>query len=553
MQLIQDLYLFMTALFAALIMVPFLHRWALNTGAVDRPDARKVHLQITPRIGGIAIFMSILFSMLVFVDMNRPLRGILAGGLILFFTGLIDDLHGITPRQKFIGEIAAALIAIGVGNLCITRLGDIFGLGAVVLPHWLGIPFTLFALVGVINAINLIDGLDGLAGGISLIAASTFFVLAVQDGNFPAVGLCAALLGALLGFLKYNFYPARIFMGDTGSLGVGYLLACIAVLLTQSPAAKVNPAIPVLILGVPILDTLFVMINRMRQGKSPFAPDMTHVHHKFLNLGFQHRFTVLILFGICLFWAIFSISFSQWPAYRLLAVFISASAVCYAVLRHLLRNRHRYHLLRFDSPRGFRESVTYERLAEKADLLIPGLLALIIIYLTSAAFDVARFQFTGFWTSAAILFLGGIGLFVITRDTRNHFLLALLYFGCLIITFAVGRIGGHSLMTGVPNSHLNGVLFGSMALIVFLKMMFRKSGEFFLSTVDLLIMGISIVLSVIFYQTQDVFHFSGPFLKGVVLFLAIKVISANNRFQAGLAVSGVLGLLLVIAVRSYVS
>jgi UDP-GlcNAc:undecaprenyl-phosphate/decaprenyl-phosphate GlcNAc-1-phosphate transferase len=341
----HHLYLFMTAMFAALIMVPFLHRWALNTGAVDVPDERKVHRQTTPRIGGIAIFMALLFSTLVYDEMGREVRGILAGGLIIFFTGLIDDLYGLSPRRKFAGEIGATLIAMGVGGLYITNLGNLFGFGAVILPWWLAVPFTLFAVVGVINALNLIDGLDGLAGGVSVIALSTFFLLALIDDNYPVMALCAALLGALLGFLKYNFYPARIFMGDTGSLVVGFLLAFLAIFLTQRPGGGVSPAIPIMILGLPIADTVWVMTRRVLKGGSPFSPDRSHVHHKFLDLGFQHRFTVLILYGISLFWAIFSILFSDLPEYLLLLLFTGISIACYVLLRHFINNREKYAFL----------------------------------------------------------------------------------------------------------------------------------------------------------------------------------------------------------------
>ncbi len=229
----QYLFVFMTALCTALIMVPFLRKWALSTGTIDVPDERKVHTTALPRIGGIAIFMAFLFSLLVYADLEPARRGLLAGALVIFFTGFVDDLYGISPRRKFLGEIGGCLVTMVVGNLYITNLGDLFGFGVITLPLWLAIPFTVFAVVGVINAVNLIDGLDGLAGGVSVIAAGSFFVLGWYAGNATAMVLAAALLGAILGFLKYNYYPARIFMGDTGSLVVGFLLGFLAVLLTQ--------------------------------------------------------------------------------------------------------------------------------------------------------------------------------------------------------------------------------------------------------------------------------------------------------------------------------
>jgi len=331
-------YILLTALLASLAMVPFLRKWAVSTGALDKPNQRKVHISAIPRLGGVAIFMAILFSTLVFVELGREMRGILAGGLILFFTGLIDDLHGISPKRKFVGEIVACLTAMGIGDFYITQLGDLFGFGVIVLPMWLAVPFTLFALVGVLNAVNLIDGLDGLAGGISVISFSGFFILGFLDGNHLAMTVSAAALGAILGFLRYNFYPARIFMGDGGSLVLGFLLAFTAIALTQGPGAATHPAIPLMILGLPIADTLFVMGRRILQGHSPFAADMGHLHHKFLQLGLHHRRTVLLLYCVSLFCTAFSIIFRALPASQLMASFVLVTTVSYIGL-FLLQHR----------------------------------------------------------------------------------------------------------------------------------------------------------------------------------------------------------------------
>ncbi len=333
----RDFAVFLIAFFIVLKMIPFLKRWGLEQGIIDCPDERKIHHCKIPRLGGVAINMGFLFSVLLLGGGTSTVRGVMAGGLVIFWVGVVDDLRGLSARQKFLGQIVGAALAVFVGGLSITRLGDVFGLGEVVLPPWFSIPFTIFAIVGVINAINLIDGLDGLAAGVSLIAAVAFLLLAFFTGNSQAIMLCAALIGVLLGFLRFNFYPAQIFMGDSGSLAIGYILACLAIMMTQPGASgiAISPATPVLVLGLPILDTLWVMARRLRLRTNPFYPDKTHLHHKLLRLGFAHRTTVLILYALGVFWSISAFALMKSPEYLALGFFCVICCLKYGGLYYL--------------------------------------------------------------------------------------------------------------------------------------------------------------------------------------------------------------------------
>jgi UDP-GlcNAc:undecaprenyl-phosphate GlcNAc-1-phosphate transferase len=335
MQSTQSLYTFIISLFTAMIMVPYLQRWAIDTDAVDISDERKVHKRAVPRLGGVAICMTWLFSLLVYVDMTREVRGILAGSLIIFFTGFIDDLYGLTPKKKFLGQIIASLVTVTAGHITIHSLGDLFGIGTLAVPELLAVPFTILAVVGIVNAFNLMDGLDGLAGGISTIALTALLILGYLSDNFLLIALCAALLGGVLGFLKYNVHPAR--MGDTGSLLVGFVIAFLAILLTQSPGTPVQPLLPFLILGLPIVDTMRVMGSRMLQRKSPFSPDKTHVHHRFLDLGLDHRRTVTIIYGISLLLAGFAVFCRDWSGPNLLLTFAATMTGFYTLIAVLRR------------------------------------------------------------------------------------------------------------------------------------------------------------------------------------------------------------------------
>jgi UDP-GlcNAc:undecaprenyl-phosphate GlcNAc-1-phosphate transferase len=322
-------------------MVPLLRRWALERQVLDIPDHRKVHVTPVPRLGGVAVFLSVLLSMLVFTDINDQVRGILSGGLVLFITGLIDDLYGLSPKKKFMGQIAACVITMAVGNLYIAHLGNLFGQGDIVLPLWLAFPFTLFAVVGVINALNLLDGLDGLAGGFAVIALGAFLLLGCQQGNLVTISLCLALLGGLLGFLKFNTHPASIFMGDSGSLTVGFFLGFLAVMIARQPVAGAQPVVPLVILGFPIFDTLRVMGKRIFRGESPFVADQTHTHHKFLDLGLSHRFAVLAIYGLTLLGTTMALLFQQGPEYLLLGAYIACMFCFYLTLRLIIRYKQR--------------------------------------------------------------------------------------------------------------------------------------------------------------------------------------------------------------------
>lgn len=333
-----------------------LRRWAVENSQLDMPDRRKTHVKPTPRLGGVGIFTAFLFAVLVFFDISKEARGILAGALVLFVTGMVDDLYGLSAKKKFLGQVAACFVTMAVGHLYIFQLGNLFGLGEIYLPWWFGVPFTCFAVVGVINALNLLDGLDGLAGGFSVIALAAFLLLGWKDSNIVVTVFSAALLGSVIGFLKYNCYPAAIFMGDAGSLTVGFLLAFLAVLMTQQTLAGVQPVVPFIILGLPIVDTLRVMSKRLWRRTSPFVPDRTHVHHRFMDLGLIHRFTVITIYGLTLVWVVLALIFQNEKGYVLLGSYVGSVILFYLALRGITRCKNHLTFLRRDSSRSFRES-----------------------------------------------------------------------------------------------------------------------------------------------------------------------------------------------------
>jgi len=289
---------FLSTLFISLVltiaMIPVLSTLAVRWHLLDVPDARKVHEIPVPRCGGVAMALGAFVPILYWYSEDPfVVAFLIASGVIVFF-GIADDFVDLSPRWKLLGQIAAAFIVIYWGGVKIVSLGGLLPDG-VLLPPWISVPLTLLVIVGVTNAINLADGLDGLAGGISLLAVCCIGYLAYVTQRYEIGMVCLALGGALFGFLRFNTHPASIFMGDSGSQLLGFAAVTLSLTLTQQIPAF-SPLIPLLLFGIPVLDTLTVMIARIKSGRSPFSPDKTHLHHRLLNIGLFHSETVLTIY-----------------------------------------------------------------------------------------------------------------------------------------------------------------------------------------------------------------------------------------------------------------
>jgi UDP-GlcNAc:undecaprenyl-phosphate GlcNAc-1-phosphate transferase len=285
-----------------LLVMPVVVRLAQRIGAVDHPNDRKVHVTATPRMGGLAFFISILLIPFTMLEISSVTQGFLLGLFIIGFTGIADDIFDISPKLKFLGIIAGSGLFLVMSGTAIVNLGDLFATGDIE-TGWFAIPLTLIAMVGFINALNLSDGLDGLASGITLIA--TFFLgcFAVAIGDQNSLMIAVVLFGSMIGFLYYNAHPARVFMGDTGSLILGYVLACLSLMLLKSgEGAVISPISMGILLGLPLSDTIYVMTRRVIKGKSPFLPDKTHFHHRLIDLGLSHGGVVGVFYGLVFFY-----------------------------------------------------------------------------------------------------------------------------------------------------------------------------------------------------------------------------------------------------------
>lgn len=299
------IFAFVIAFIFTLAATPVVRRFAYVIGAVDIPkDKRRVHKRPTPRIGGLAIIFGFVVAVLVAFsrdDWTRQTIGTLAGAGILAVLGIVDDCKELNAKLKFVVQIIAALVVIFVGNIRVAFISNpnVFSEAShIMLPTWISVTVTVIWIVFITNAVNFIDGLDGLAAGVSAIMSMSLVFISISTHNYPIAIMGLALMGSCFGFLPFNFNPAKIFMGDTGSTFLGYMLAVLSIQGMFKSYAVISFAVPIIMLGLPLFDAMFAMIRRILSGKSPMVADRGHLHHRLYDMGFSQKQTVFILYAI---------------------------------------------------------------------------------------------------------------------------------------------------------------------------------------------------------------------------------------------------------------
>jgi UDP-GlcNAc:undecaprenyl-phosphate GlcNAc-1-phosphate transferase len=280
------------------LLTPAVGGMARMLGAVDRPDSRRLNRRPIPRLGGLAIFLGIVVPALAFLDLSGETRGVLLGAACATVVGAVDDFRGLSPPTKLAGQVAAAAIPPAFG-VWIDHITFPF-LGVLDIPAWIGIPLSIVFIVAVMNMVNFLDGLDGLAAGVCGIAGVTYAILALSLGKPDPAILSAIVAGSCLGFLRHNFFPARIFMGDSGAMCLGFILAAVSIQGLLKTASTVVLLLPLLVLAVPIIDTSFVVAKRLKYRQPIYGADKSHLHHRFLNIGFSQRRAAVTMWLWCL-------------------------------------------------------------------------------------------------------------------------------------------------------------------------------------------------------------------------------------------------------------
>ena len=286
---------FLVAMVGTMVWLPVFQRVAVRWGIVDEPGLRKVHSSAIPRVGGLAMVIGVLLAALIVIPLEARERWFLVACGLLAAFGAADDRFDLDYRVKLLGQLIAASIVVLFAD---TQIYSITLDERLLLPQWVSIPLTMLFLVGITNAINLVDGLDGLAGGTTFLCLCALAMLAHSSGQIVTAALSLAFAGAILGFLRFNTFPATVFMGDAGSQLLGFAVGVLSLRATQSGTTALSAATPILLLALPTLDTLSVMVQRVSEGRSPFSADKNHIHHKLLALGFDHHEAVMVIYII---------------------------------------------------------------------------------------------------------------------------------------------------------------------------------------------------------------------------------------------------------------
>jgi UDP-GlcNAc:undecaprenyl-phosphate GlcNAc-1-phosphate transferase len=514
----SDLFFsFMTSLLICMAVIPPLRLLAGRFHVMDQPGERKVHQNPVPRVGGMAFGLGAIASILWWGPKDGTTLSVLLGGLIILGFGVWDDRVNLNYRIKLLGQVVAALAVIIIGGI---RFESIPFLLNAELPMWIGIPVTAVFLVAVSNAVNLSDGLDGLAGGLSFLTLCGIAYLAYLSNDSTVLLLTVPFLGGLLGFLRYNTYPARIFMGDGGSQLLGFIMGVLAILLTGSAREPFSPALSLFLLGLPFLDTLGVAGQRLAEGRSPFIGDRKHVHHKLMTAGLSHYKAVMVIYAIQA--GMVGLAYLlRWQSDTLIAALYLILAG--AVLALFIAAGHG--LIPIPAPRSAR--VRSDRWLSDvlnrtwlSHLPIRCLAAAVPIFLIATVFLPAPVPQDIGYISIALFAIVLAGLSFLPR-LAPYFVRGGLYLGSTFLLY----VGDASWMQAIPPVPMTyHILFGAMAVMVLLSMRFDSQSRFQTTPLDYLMVCLALIFPFLPEVSMDTSAFGLFAAKLIVLFLSFELL-----------------------------
>lgn len=521
------LFSFLAALFLTMVAIPPLMRLARRIDLVDRPSARKVHTEPIPLCGGIGAALAATVPVLMWAPLDPPLRAALAGALIVLALGIIDDARPLAYGWKFLGQGAAVALAMTGG--VVAHHMPLFGLDAV--PAWLGYALTALFLVAVTNAVNLADGLDGLAGGCTMLTLLAIAVLAYPAGGHALMIVAAALIGALLGFLRFNTYPATVFLGDTGSMFLGFLTAAMAILLVETTHTALSPALPLLLVGLPLLDTGIAFTRRIVAGKSPFKADRSHIHHQLLACGLTQMEAVSVIYliqGTMVAAAVLLRYESDW---LVLGTFV---AVSLAVALPLGWARSRGWQLRGE-PEAAVERTDPEGRPERRNLWLRRLTWLPVGSLRYVAVALALFLLAAPFLSSQVprdigIVAAGAVMFAFAARflLRNH--RVLIDRGVVFLAVGISAYFAASWMEAAPGrTWMVGVYLAMLAVVLALAIRVTRRSLFRVTPQDLLILFLAVTVPNLSGEAATRYAVQEMVAILLVLFYAGEVVIANDR------------------------
>ncbi len=533
-------------MFTTIVLIPIFSGMAVKLKFLDIPNERKIHKSPIPKVGGIAMALGMVIPVIFWAPANKFVGSVILASWIIVIFGIIDDFKDVNYKIKFSGQIAAALIVIFWGGVKIHTLGGILS-PEQALPDIISIPLTLVVLVGVTNAINLSDGLDGLAGGICLLSFICLGYLCYRHGYQDPIIFSVAIMGAIIGFLRFNTYPASIFMGDAGSQLLGFLFISLSLGLTQNEP-NINPFLPLILMGLPILDTITVMTERMLAGRWPFHADKNHVHHKLLSLGFYHSESVLIIYVCHAFFVTMGFILRMNSEWSLLVIFILFSAAAMLTLRiagkkgwH--RKRHQFldtvikGRLRILKERNVFIKVTFQ----VTQIVFPVLLIL-ACFMPENIPD---------YVSLLSAFLLGISLlYRFVKVNWRPFLVRIPFF--LSMPFII-YLGEDSVANWVRPQFLEvyNLAIVALVILILLTLKFSRRQGFKSTPMDFLILFIALVVPNLPDEHIQSFHMGLIAAKTIAMFFTFEVMLGELRTDLHKLLPYVMIALVIVVIRGY--
>ncbi len=508
----------LTSLAVTMALIPPLIKLAYRAEILDLPDERKVHMTAIPRIGGIAIAIGFFIPLLLWLPITREYISFLLGLTVILVFGVLDDYFELGFGWKFLGQLIAVSIVVFFGGIHVTHLPM---MGFDEMPSYLAIPFTILALVGVTNAINLADGLDGLAGGQVLLSLVAVALLAYLANGQELVIICLALSGAVLGFLRFNTYPARIFMGDGGSQFLGFSIGFLVIYLSQQVHAAISPVVVIFLLGLPIIDTLTVMIQRLYERRSLFVADKNHLHHKLLKLGLDHYEAVLIIY--CAQALLISVGYllRYQPDYLLIIVYAGFFLLVLGFF--YLAGRYRWRLA---AGQPLRESFLKRQVASLRESgLVPRVITRSLQALTISLFLIVAVGVEDVPKDIAMasLVLAGGSMSLLLMKKMPLYLAQMVIYVTAVFTVYLLAGASREMEWG---SH---VIFSLLALGVLVGIRLTRGNDFRVTPMDFLIIFIAVLVPALPDLGQINSALTTGIPRAIILFYALEFILHGDR------------------------
>ncbi len=535
------LFIFFTALVVSMTAIPLMIRLAPRIGMLDNPGPRKVHTTPIPRVGGIGIVVGALIAIYFWGTFDKAIGAYLFGSLVLLAFGALDDSRDLSPYPKFIGQILAAVAVVYYGDVYIASL-PFMELDH--LPVSIAKPFTVFAIVGMINALNVSDGLDGLAGGLSILSLSCIAYLAFAAGGFDEMPIIVATLGGVIGFLRYNTYPARVFMGDGGSQFLGFTLGFLAVVLTQKVNPALSPSLPLLFLGLPVIDMLAVIAQRFYYRINPFEATKHHIHHHIMELGFDHYESVVMIYLIQALFVASAVLFSYESDWLIMALYLGISSLMYLFVFMATRRHWRAHQLHAVS--GLTKLIQTVR-RHKLFVIIPSrfvsmTIPLFFIFVSLLANHVPR----DFSIFSAVLILTLITFFLAGGAKNSIVLQAVIYVTAAFVVYLETKFMN---VQSFQLETANLIFFVALAVAIGLAVRYSGQEQFKTTPMDYLVIIVVLFAGVLLQNMPDKSEIGVMAAKLIVLFYGCEFIV--NRAQSRLYILNlsVFASLIVLALR----